>query len=568
MKGSRVDWRHGVSAGAVLALVGVLGTPQPARAQGVIERFVLVAGANDGGSDRPELRYAVSDAERFAGVMTDLGGVSPSNAIVLREPKLRELVEALDQLTARVAAARRVAAETGGRTEVLVYYSGHADEKGILLGEDRYSYQSLRDRLDEIGADVRIAVLDACESGAFMRAKGGRKRPAFLVDASTNIRGHAFLTSSADTESAQESDRIGASFFTHYLVSGLRGAADMSGEGKVTLNEAYQFALTETLGTTLDTKGGAQHPSYDIDMAGTGDVVMTDLRQTTATLVIGEELDGRIYVRNAKQELIVELYKPYGRKVELGLEPGEYEVRVEHERSAMVGKTVVGEGQRVAVDPTGFVPTQPEPTRRRGEDPFRYAVTGRNRFEVRIGATTAGGYKAIGPTAINGTDGGGALPGLHYTRFLSERLAMTVGANVHTVLAGTVADQFGAVSGSQTVVWVPMGVRWSPWGGDVWRKSAKPFLLAGLGPVIGSTAGSTAGRAGAYNGVRTMTTVGAVIGGGVDVHLARWLTLGVTGEFSLMPNFSETLGNRRNFSGFDVGVSFGWMFGKGSMPRP
>ena len=28
----------------------------------------------------------------------------------------------------------------------------------------------MRDRLDEIGADVRIAVLDACESGAFTRA--------------------------------------------------------------------------------------------------------------------------------------------------------------------------------------------------------------------------------------------------------------------------------------------------------------------------------------------------------------------------------------------------------------
>ena len=106
---------------AALAAAGVVGTPGAVRAQSTIERFVLVAGANFGGSDRAELRYAVSDAERFATVMTDLGGVSPSNAIVLREPKLRELVEALDELRARVAAARRAAAATGGRTEVLVY---------------------------------------------------------------------------------------------------------------------------------------------------------------------------------------------------------------------------------------------------------------------------------------------------------------------------------------------------------------------------------------------------------------------------------------------------------------
>jgi uncharacterized caspase-like protein len=109
---------------------------------------------------------------------------------------------------------------------VIVYYSGHADEKGLLLGDDRYSYRSLRDRLDQIPGDVRIAVLDACSSGAFTRMKSGQSRPAFLVDESSDMRGHAFLTSSSDSEAAQESDRIRASYFTHYLLSGFRGAAD------------------------------------------------------------------------------------------------------------------------------------------------------------------------------------------------------------------------------------------------------------------------------------------------------------------------------------------------------
>src|SRR5215471_19069040 len=95
-----------------------------------------------------------------------------------------------------------------GGIEVILYYSGHADEQGLLLGSDRYSYRTLRDRLDEIPADVRIAVLDACASGAFTRLKGGKTRPPFLVDQSADMRGHAFLTSSAETEAAQESDRI------------------------------------------------------------------------------------------------------------------------------------------------------------------------------------------------------------------------------------------------------------------------------------------------------------------------------------------------------------------------
>jgi uncharacterized caspase-like protein len=220
-----------------------------------------VAGANYGGPDRPALQYAISDAERLARVLVDLGGVSPEDAILLKQPGLRELDEALGRLQARVVEARRAGrGDEGGRTELLVYYSGHADDKGLLLGEDRYSYRSLRDRLDDVPADVRIAVLDACASGAITRLKGGKLRPPFLVDESSDMRGHAFLTSSAETEAAQESDRIGASYFTHYLISGLRGAADVNGEGKVTLNEAYQFAFNETLGRTVDTKGGAQHP--------------------------------------------------------------------------------------------------------------------------------------------------------------------------------------------------------------------------------------------------------------------------------------------------------------------
>ena len=229
---------------AALSLSLLIGGAAPAGAATSVERFLLVVGANAGGSERSRLQYAVSDAERFARVMVELGGVPPANEVVLRQPRLKELLDAMDALSARIAEARR--ASPAGRTELVVYYSGHADEQGLLLGADRYSYRTLRDRLDQMPADVRIAVLDACASGAFTRLKGGRTRPAFLVDESADMRGHAFLTSSAETESAQESDRIRSSYFTYYLISGFRGAADLSGDGKVTLNEAYQFAFNET----------------------------------------------------------------------------------------------------------------------------------------------------------------------------------------------------------------------------------------------------------------------------------------------------------------------------------
>ena len=88
---------------------------RPAAADVPLQRFTLVIGANFGGAERPRLQYAVSDAERFARVLVELGGVTPANEIVLRQPKLRDLLDALDLLSARVTARRGGPAAAGPR---------------------------------------------------------------------------------------------------------------------------------------------------------------------------------------------------------------------------------------------------------------------------------------------------------------------------------------------------------------------------------------------------------------------------------------------------------------------
>ena len=531
----------------------------PAWSAGPLQRYALIVGANFGGSDRPQLQYAISDAEHFAHVMIELGGVASGNETILRQPKLRELTDAFDTLTRRVNEGRRA----GGRTEVIVYYSGHADEKGLLLGDDRYSYRSLRDRLDQIPGDVRIAVLDACSSGAFTRMKSGKPRPAFLVDESSDMRGHAFLTSSSESEAAQESDRIRASYFTHYLISGFRGAADMSGDGKVTLNEAYQFAFNETLGRTVDTKGGAQHPSYDISMSGTGDVVMTDVRQTTATLVLGEELEGRFFVRTAAQELVVELYKPRGRKVELAIEPGTYEVRMEREKGALMARADVGREARVVLDPKQFGIAAPaELTRRRGPDGNdgpRFAVAGRHRVDISTGMWRKGDNGTTTTTGVVGLDSFG---GFGYTRFVREDLAFAVSVDSFGVDSGTSVGTNGAAAGLVGGLSMNAGIHWNPFKGDHRTQAFKPFIAVGLGPVVGLSSGEFVGRT-VSSGKATRLALGAFVGGGFDVFVHHSVAVGVTAGYNVMPNFSEPVGLRDNFNGPQVSLSLGWLFGKG-----
>jgi hypothetical protein len=374
------------------------------------------------------------------------------------------------------------------------------------------------------------------------------------------MRGHAFLTSSAANEVAQESDRIRASYFTHYLVSGLRGAADLSGDGRITLNEAYQFAFSETLGRTVDSKGGAQHPSYDINMSGTGDVVMTDVRQLSATLVLAADVDGRFFVRNAAQELIVEVYKPYGRTVSLGVEPGAYEVRVEHEKRALVAKVSVADGGRLVIDRPQFGPTKVEATQSRGAaDLVPYGVAGRNRFALRVGMWRT---DASGVVSADGSSGDLAA-GIQYTRYLKEHVAITFNIEAAAQLDGSAVGREGAFSGASGIVAMPIGVRWNPLEYGRQADAIKPFVAAGIGPVIGNDAGSFAGRRAAFAGAHTEATVGGYLRAGADFHVARSFAFTADGGYNWVADFAQPVGPTSNYSGFGFSLGFGWLFGRG-----
>lgn len=346
--------------------LGAALVPGTVRAGGfTIHRIALIAGASDGGPQRERLRFADADADSVARVLSELGGVRSEERLLVPNANRARLREGF----LRTGALVRAAARPDARIEVLFYYSGHSDEEGLLASGERVGYDELRRWIDETGADVRIAILDSCASGALTRTKGGLRRAPFLIDSSSKARGHAFLTASSADEAAQESDRIGAAFFTHYLVSGLRGAADSSRDGRVTLQEAYQYAFHETLARTEKTRVGPQHPTYDIQLAGTGDLVMTDLRAASATLVIDAEVQGRVFVRDADGHLAAELRKTTPYPVELGLEPGRYRITVEREPSVSEGQVELRAGARTQLASAQLAPAVLIATRTRGDSP-------------------------------------------------------------------------------------------------------------------------------------------------------------------------------------------------------
>jgi hypothetical protein len=227
---------------------------------------------------------------------------------------------------------------------MLFYFSGHSDGDALELGRDRLRFSELRQSLASLGADVRVVMVDSCKSGALLQLKGGKPGPTFQIRLTDELAstGEALLTSSAFDEVALESREIAGSFFTHHLISGLRGAADTSGDGVVTLAEAYQYAYAHTVKTTGETIVGAQHPGYDYRLTGQGELVLSDLGKRTATLELPGGFERIIVIDLARDQVTAEVTADTHARI--AVEAGRYAIRAWHDGKLFAAQVAVASG--------------------------------------------------------------------------------------------------------------------------------------------------------------------------------------------------------------------------------
>jgi hypothetical protein len=410
--------------------------------EAAVRRYGIFVGANDGGRERVLLRYAESDAASVASVLQRLGGLEWEDTILLKGASKEEIKQGIEALQARISSSKTA----GKREEFIFYYSGHSDETGLLLGSQKFDYLELRERIKSVDADVHIAILDSCSSGSFTRLKGGIRRSPFLFDESSRASGYAFLTSSSESEAAQESDELEGSFFTHYLLAGLSGAADTSRDGKVSLNELYTFAGAETLARTERTLAGPQHPAYDINLAGTGDLVLTDLRQGGEQVVLQEEMRGRLSIRDSRGSLVLELRKHPGSPVVLSLPPGSYELILD-DGTRLRGSTIrLAPGASVSVGQGDFRYLGRERTVSRG-DATPSTQTGRpdrEGMEINFVAVGHGSFQGM-QIGMIGTVNEGPVEGIQ----MSGVFNIVEGKMSGPQLAGVFNITEGAMAGPQ-----------------------------------------------------------------------------------------------------------------------
>lgn len=435
-------------------------------------RVGLVVGNNLGNAKEERLSYAETDARRMADLFIRLGGLAGENTVLLQGRTAKEVRAALATLSDRLG-------QVPGEHLFLFYYSGHADGQALHLGGDSLLLSELKELALGLPATVRVLIVDACQSGALARLKGGQLGAAFQIDAGeAPPRGLAIMASSRDVELAQESDQLRGSFFTHHLHAALSGMADRDRDGRVSLAEAFDYAAERTLNATVDT-WSPQHPMFRYDLTGQHDVVLT--YPGTPGLGYGHlafDRAGWYFVRGPRGSIVAEVVSGGGE--ELALEPGRYEVhrRAPGHLDVASVELFSGSSTRVSSLPTTRVAFGRVVRKGQGVRARAYAVS--------IGALARTSLASLGPSA--GMTAAGRIDAA--VGSLELRLAFA-GATRATFVSSTTRDAAVSLAALRARDWGSLTVAGGlemGWTLFHQQTALRPGAALAHGPVVGPTA--------------------------------------------------------------------------------
>ncbi len=319
---------------AALLLAGVAGAAPL--------KLAVVYGHNGGTAVHAPLRFAEADAARVAAALVELGSVKAEDLKLVQGRRRADFEAALQWAAGRVAAAHRT---PGAQAILTVYVSSHGDDgRGLELGAETVSWVELKAALAATKADVRVAIVDACSASGLLEVSG-RASPTFEIQAEDRltVSGEAWITSSAANEPSLEAGAYKGSVFTHHLLAALRGAADRSGDGLVSMEEAYRYAYARTVEGS-----SGQHPGYGFKLAGYGELVLASPRTASATVTIPRGIEALTVADADSQDRFLELRAPEGRI--LALPAGRWQLEVWRAGKARVGRLTLAAGDKVAID--------------------------------------------------------------------------------------------------------------------------------------------------------------------------------------------------------------------------
>ncbi len=217
----------------------------------------------------PALRYTDDDAYRFYAFLKSLeGGGLPDEQvrILVDEDATRENIN---------AGMSEIFSQAGPNDLVMFYFSGHGLNGSFLpIDFDGYNnkltHDEIADQFNKCKAKYRLCIADACHSGSiFAMRSGGDPEPAvvqFYKTLASSVSGTALIMSSKADETSLESAGLRQGVFSHFLIRGLKGEADLNKDKIVSVDEIFAYIQRNVRDYTGNRQSPVIKGTYDPGM--------------------------------------------------------------------------------------------------------------------------------------------------------------------------------------------------------------------------------------------------------------------------------------------------------------
>lgn len=193
-------------------------------------------------SHMPVLRYTDDDAYRmFAFLKSPEGGA-------LSDDQIRILIDEDATKENITNTMNEVFSKAGPSDLVMLYFSGHGLKGSFLpIDFDGYNNKIYHEEINEIlensPAKYKLCIADACHSGSLFAMKGAVENALnnYYKTLAQAESGTALIMSSKSDETSLESSGLRQGVFSHFLIRGLKGEADVDGNQVVSVQELYNF---------------------------------------------------------------------------------------------------------------------------------------------------------------------------------------------------------------------------------------------------------------------------------------------------------------------------------------
>ena len=288
-----------------------------------IDYYGLIVGVNNGLKTESPLKYAEKDAKDLYSLIIEKGNFNEKNTRLLTGFEQSSFRAEMRVMKTKLEEASK----QDHKSVFFFYYSGHGSKNAFHVKGEKVLKQEVMAFFDALKSDMRIMVVDACQSGGLLREKGGKVLENVLVDTHDELKskGSVIITSSAEDELSHESEYYKGAVFTHHLLNGLKGAADFNEDNRVTLWEAVDYSRHSTRNESIYGQMKIQNPSFDFNVVGKEDLTLVEIDRGDSKIIFKDFSNTAVelYKKN-KADLFQKVYLSGKNRVSYLIPKGKY----------------------------------------------------------------------------------------------------------------------------------------------------------------------------------------------------------------------------------------------------